>query len=112
MLPNVFSLIDKQMDRYEDALKAVIAAEQKGQKPITSEELDNTNVIDLMAALKASLAGKKAIEVDKKPATKPKNGSKSKSRKANRDICAVRIKPSSKMDKLDTRALPIRVTVS
>ena len=48
----------KFVDRYEEALKALIAEKQKGHKPVAAEEPDDTNVVDLMAALKASLAGK------------------------------------------------------
>ncbi len=45
-------------DRYEEALKALIEAKKKGHKPIAAAEPADTNVIDLLAALKASLAGK------------------------------------------------------
>jgi DNA end-binding protein Ku len=45
------------VDRYEEALKALIAQKQKGAKPVKSSELDEAQVIDLMAALKASLQG-------------------------------------------------------
>jgi DNA end-binding protein Ku len=48
----------KFVDRYEEALKALIAEKEKGHKQVTSEEPDDTNVIDLMAALRASLVGK------------------------------------------------------
>ena len=44
-------------DRYEEALKAMIAAKEKGHKPVAVEDPDDTNVIDLMAALRASLGG-------------------------------------------------------
>ncbi len=47
-------------DRYEDALRAMIDEKRKG-KPVKSakpKEADDTNVIDLMAALKKSLDGK------------------------------------------------------
>ncbi|HEY5071805.1 MAG TPA: Ku protein [Caulobacteraceae bacterium] len=47
----------KFTDRYEDALKALIAAKEKGHRPVAVEEPQDTNVIDLMAALRASLAG-------------------------------------------------------
>jgi len=50
----------KFVDRYEQALKALIAEKQKGHKPVASEEPEDTNVIDLMAALRASLKGKDA----------------------------------------------------
>ncbi|MND81212.1 putative DNA repair protein YkoV [compost metagenome] len=48
---------DLFVDRYEEALKALIAAKQKGQKPVRSAEPEDTNVVDLMAALRASLQG-------------------------------------------------------
>lgn len=51
-------------DRYEEALKALIAEKQKGHKAVASEPPEDTNVIDLMAALKASL-GKKAAGAHK-----------------------------------------------
>ena len=46
------------VDRYEDALKALIEDKKKGHKPAKVEEPEESNVIDLMAALRASLAGK------------------------------------------------------
>ena len=46
---------DKFVDRYEAALKALIAEKQKGQKPVAAEPPEDTNVVDLMAALRASL---------------------------------------------------------
>lgn len=48
---------DQFIDRYEEALKALIAAKQKGQKPIRAAEPEDTDVVDLMAALRASLEG-------------------------------------------------------
>jgi DNA end-binding protein Ku len=42
-------------DRYEDALKALIAAKEKGQTPVTAEAPKDTQVNDLMEALRASL---------------------------------------------------------
>ncbi len=51
------------VDRYEQALKALIADKQKGHKVTVSTEPDDTNVVDLMSALRASLAGKaKAVK--------------------------------------------------
>jgi DNA end-binding protein Ku len=61
----------KFVDRYEEALKNLIAEKQKGHKAVASEEPDDTNVIDLMAALRASLGGKA-----------PKGASPSKQEKA------------------------------
>jgi DNA end-binding protein Ku len=44
------------VDRYEEALKALIAEKQKGMQPVgVAEPRDTTHVVDLMAALKASL---------------------------------------------------------
>jgi DNA end-binding protein Ku len=48
----------KFVDRYEDALRALIAGKQKGDKVVAAAAPDDTNVVDLMAALRASLAGK------------------------------------------------------
>ena len=55
-------------DRYDEALKAMIKAKQKGQGVVEAPEPDDTNVIDLMAALRNSLKGSAASE--KKPAAK------------------------------------------
>jgi len=46
------------VDHYEEALKGLIAAKRKGHKPVAAAEPDDTNVVDLMSALRASLAGK------------------------------------------------------
>ena len=43
------------VDRYEEALKALIREKQKGHKPVRAPEPQDTNVIDLMSALKKSL---------------------------------------------------------
>ena len=53
------------VDRYEEALKALIADKQKGHKIAKVEEPEDTNVIDLMAALRASLSGKEAGKTGK-----------------------------------------------
>ncbi|MBW3560074.1 MAG: Ku protein, partial [Proteobacteria bacterium] len=42
-------------DRYEDALRELIASKQKGMAPKDVAEPSDTNVVDLMAALRASL---------------------------------------------------------
>lgn len=64
-------------DRYDDALKALIKAKQKGGKKalVAAPEPDDTNVIDLMAALRNSLKGsatgaKKAPAKARAPAKK------------------------------------------
>jgi DNA end-binding protein Ku len=46
------------VDRYEKALKALIEDKKKGHKPAKVAEPDDTNVVDLMAALRASLGAK------------------------------------------------------
>ena len=43
------------VDRYEEALKALIEDKEKGEKPVAAEPPEDTNVVDLMAALRASL---------------------------------------------------------
>jgi DNA end-binding protein Ku len=66
------------VDRYEEALKALIEDKKKGHKPAKVAEPDDTNVVDLMAALRASLSGKGGDA--EKPAAKAKP--KAKTRKA------------------------------
>ena len=67
------------VDRYEEALKALIEEKQKGHKPAKVAEPEDTNVVDLMAALRASLAAK-----DKTPAKSSKaKTAKPKARKAS-----------------------------
>ena len=72
------------VDRYEEALKKLVADKQKGRKITEVDEGETDNVVDLMAALRASLAAKD--EGDKKPAKKPKPAvrkpAKPKARKA------------------------------
>jgi len=69
------------VDRYEEALKTLIAEKTKGHKPAKVAEPDDTNVVDLMAALRASLGQK-----DSKPKAgdkaKPAKAAKPKTRKA------------------------------
>lgn len=48
---------DQFVDRYEGALKALIASKQKGQKVTRTREPEDTPAEDLMAALRASLQG-------------------------------------------------------
>jgi DNA end-binding protein Ku len=49
--PSVF------VDRYEEALKGLIADKQKGRNVSAVAEPEDTNVVDLMSALRASLSG-------------------------------------------------------
>ncbi|NJC40554.1 DNA end-binding protein Ku [Brevundimonas alba] len=63
-------------DRYDEALKEMIKAKQKGGKGLVeAPEPDDTNVVDLMAALRASLKGsagsEKKAPAKKAPAKKP-----------------------------------------
>ncbi|AQR60407.1 Ku protein [Brevundimonas sp. LM2] len=59
------------VDRYEDALREMIKAKTKGGKGVVAvEEPDDTNVIDLMAALRNSLKGSAAPAAKKAPAKK------------------------------------------
>lgn len=48
---------DQFVDRYEEALKALIASKQKGRKPVRVAEPEATEAADLMSALRASLQG-------------------------------------------------------
>ena len=63
-------------DRYDEALKAMIKAKQKGQGLVEVAEPDDTNVVDLMAALRNSLKG--PAGADKKPAARKKAPAKKK----------------------------------
>ena len=56
------------VDRYEEALKAMIAEKEKGQKPKLAPAPKDTQVSDLMEALRQSLQGAKAPPSRKTPA--------------------------------------------
>ena len=62
------------VDRYEEALKKLIADKKKGHKLKAVAEPEDTNVVDLMSALRASLAAKAKGDANtaKKPAAKSK----------------------------------------
>lgn len=68
------------IDRYEEALKALIADKRKGRKPVAAPEPDDTNVVDLMAALRASLAGKGSAPTPVKPAAKTRSAARARRR--------------------------------
>ncbi|MGH7108525.1 MAG: Ku protein [Acetobacteraceae bacterium] len=51
------------VDRYEEALRKLIADKQKGHQVKSVAEPEDTNVIDLMQALRASLAAKRSTKV-------------------------------------------------
>ena len=58
-------------DRYDDALREMIKAKQKGGKGVVeAPEPDDTNVVDLMAALRASLKGSAGGAAKKAPPKK------------------------------------------
>jgi DNA end-binding protein Ku len=63
----------KFTDRYEKALKALIAEKQKGHRPVEAAPPEESNVVDLMAALRASLSGKGGGDAPakSKPKAKP-----------------------------------------
>ncbi len=64
-------------DRYEQALRALIAEKEKGAgRAVKVEEPEETNVVDLMAALRESLEGKGAKRPAAKAATKPRRSPK------------------------------------
>ncbi len=64
------------VDRYEEALKALIEDRKKGHAAAKVAEPEATNVIDLMSALRASLGGKAKDKA--KPAPKSKPAAKAK----------------------------------
>jgi len=76
------------VDRYEEALKKLIAEKQKGHRPVAAPEPEDTNVVDLMSALRASLQGRgrpaagKAVKPASKAGSKGSAASKTKSRRA------------------------------
>jgi DNA end-binding protein Ku len=75
------------VDRYEVALKALIEDKKKGHKPAKVAEPDDTNVVDLMAALRASLGAK-----GKAPA---KDDARSKTKAAKPSAARPRAKKAS-----------------
>ena len=68
------------VDRYEEALKALIEDKKKGHKPAKVDEPEDTNVVDLMAALRASLGKKEKAAA--KPAAKAKTSKAPPKKKA------------------------------
>jgi DNA end-binding protein Ku len=70
-------------DRYEDALRALIEEKKKGKpvKPTKPREADDTNVIDLMAALKKSLQRKGSSDGPRTTPARPKKAANANRRK-------------------------------
>ncbi len=65
------------VDRYEQALKDMIAEKQKGHKSVAAAAAPvESNVVDLMAALRASLGGKE------KAVAKPPRAKKAREKRA------------------------------
>ena len=72
------------VDRYEAALKALIEDKKKGHTPAKVAEPEDTNVVDLMSALRASLSAKGKGPATAEPKVKPKPAAaKPKARKAS-----------------------------
>jgi DNA end-binding protein Ku len=72
------------VDRYEAALKALIEDKKKGHKPAKVSEPEDTNVVDLMSALRASLGAKdKGASKPSKEKAAAKAPAKTKARKAS-----------------------------
>jgi len=65
-------------DRYEEALKALIEEKKNGHKLVASEEPEQTNVVDLMSALRASIAGKGKKPAEKAPQPRAKTKPRTK----------------------------------
>ena len=72
------------VDRYEEALKALIEDKKKGHKPAKVAAPEDTNVVDLMSALRASLGAKGKAPAKAAPKTKSaKPAAKARARKAS-----------------------------
>ncbi|MGA0600556.1 Ku protein [Caulobacter sp. KR2-114] len=73
------------VDRYEEALKALIRAKEKGAgRQVTAEEPKDTNVVDLMEALRRSLGkpgAKSKAAAHTKPAARKSSAKKAPARK-------------------------------
>jgi len=70
------------VDRYEEALNALIEDKKKGHKPAKVAEPEATNVVDLMSALRASLASKGKTPASAGPKSKAAKPAAKKARKA------------------------------
>jgi DNA end-binding protein Ku len=72
------------VDRYEEALNALIEDKKKGHKPAKVDENEDTDVVDLMSALRASLTWNGKASAKAEPKSKAaKTGAKPKARKAS-----------------------------
>jgi DNA end-binding protein Ku len=68
------------VDRYEEALKHLIEEKKKGRKPAKVAEPQDTNVVDLMAALRASLSEKGKTDEPSPSKSKAKAKAKAKAK--------------------------------
>jgi DNA end-binding protein Ku len=75
---------EKFQDQYEDALKELLRKKRKGEKIERVKEPSRTNVVNLIDALRKSVAE------EKKPATKTKKGRKSISAITNKSMAGVK----------------------
>jgi DNA end-binding protein Ku len=83
------------VDRYEEALKQLIEDKKKGHKVKAVAEPEDTNVVDLMSALRASLEAKgKAPAKSSARDEKPKPSSRAKSASASHGHSRTRKKAS------------------
>jgi DNA end-binding protein Ku len=72
-------------DRYEDALRALIEEKRKGKgRKVKAPEPQDSNVVDLMAALRQSLGGKTAPAAKAKPVAKAAAKPKTTRKRATR----------------------------
>ncbi|RZJ41981.1 MAG: Ku protein [Brevundimonas sp.] len=70
-------------DRYDTALREMVKAKQKGQGVVEAPEPDDTNVIDLMEALRNSLKGGSGAKASPKKTTAKKPAPKAPAKKAS-----------------------------
>ena len=70
------------VDRYEEALKALIEDKKQGHTPAKVAEPEDTNVVDLMAALRASLGARGAAPAKAEPKIKTAAEPKAKADKS------------------------------
>ena len=84
------------VDRYEEALKDLIKTKQKGHKVAKVAEPEDTNVVDLMAALRASLGGKVDASAKSKSTAKPAAKGKAASKPAARPTAKAQTKTAHK----------------
>ena len=83
-------------DRYEDALKALIEAKRKGMKPrAASPDTTPSNVVDLMEALRRSVAGPARSAAKADPKAQPRASALLPARKASVTARGATSKPAA-----------------